>query len=279
MSEKIVVGVTDAPVSTRVIEWAAQRASDRGQDLVLTSIVGGSIGAVGEGEVVRRALDDARQIVEGYALPLEQAGHTVEVRVERGNPVSAMIEASESAALMVIGSDYRGPGTGKERGAHGIRIASGAKCPVAVVPDLDLGDRTGVVVGVDGSPISSAAVQFAAAEADRLREPLFPVAVWTPLHVPRNMGVYPDQYLDNMQAVTEETLGLAIAGLRQDYPDLEIQPRVERGYPSAVINEIAETARMTVMGSHGRGAIARFLLGSISHEVLQRLATVTVIAR
>ena len=279
MSEKIVVGVTDAPVSRRVVEWAAQRAVDRRQDLVLLSVVGGAVGAVGEGEVVNAALEDAREIAEGFAGPLEERGIVVETRVERGNPVAALLEASESAALLVIGSDYRGPGTGKERGAHGIRVASAAHCPVAVVPDIDIDGRVGVVVGVDGSPISSRAVDFAAAEADRLREPLIPVSVWTPLHAPRNMGIYPDQYLSNMQAITEQTLGLAIAGLRQDYPDLEIRPRVERGYPSAVINDIAETARMTVMGSRGRGPVARFLLGSISTEVLQRLATVTVIAR
>ena len=36
---------------------------------------------------------------------------------------------------------------------------------------------------------------------------------------------------------------------------------------------------MTVVGSHGRGAFKRFLLGSISHEVLSRLATVTAVVR
>jgi len=34
-----------------------------------------------------------------------------------------------------------------------------------------------------------------------------------------------------------------------------------------------------VLGTHGRGAPARFLLGSISHEVLGRLSTVTAIVR
>ena len=36
---------------------------------------------------------------------------------------------------------------------------------------------------------------------------------------------------------------------------------------------------LAVLGTHGRGAIARFLLGSISEEVLGRLATATAIVR
>jgi len=54
---------------------------------------------------------------------------------------------------------------------------------------------------------------------------------------------------------------------------------VECGYPSTIITELAQDARLAVVGSHGRGAFARLLLGSISHEVLARLGTVTAIVR
>jgi nucleotide-binding universal stress UspA family protein len=91
--------------------------------------------------------------------------------------------------------------------------------------------------------------------------------------------VYPADYLANMQALSEEALSLSTAGLRQDYPDLEIRRHVEEGYPSAVINRLAGDARLAVLGTHGRGAISRFLLGSISEEVLAHLATATAIVR
>lgn len=126
---------------------------------------------------------------------------------------------------------------------------------------------------------SEAATRFAAQEADRLGEPLIAVTVWTPVPLPRHIGAYPLEYVESMESISAETLGVALGGLRQDYPDLQIEERVERGYPSEVINEIAGTARMVVVGSHGRGAVARFLLGSISHEVLARLATVTAVVR
>lgn len=280
MAETIIVGVTGGPVSRRAVDWAIARAVERKQKIELIAVVGGVIGTVGEQELLSTALEASSRMLDTFAARVQAAGVDVSSRVETGNPVAVLLQASESAALMVIGSDYRGPGSGPARGAHGVRIAAGAKCPVVVVPDLDLGERRGVVVGVDGSPVSEHAVRFAAAEADRLGGPLTAVSVWTPLQAPRNdLAVYPELYLTNMQAATEEVLAMALAGISTDYPDLEVVRHVERGYPSHVINELAATAQLAVVGTHGRGAIARFLLGSISHEVLQRLATVTVVVR
>ena len=279
MVDVIVVGVTNAPAARRAVDWAAQRAADRRMVLELLAVVGGAIGAVGEASVLDSALAGAHELVEAEAERVRALGIEVRTRVERGNPVAKLLDAANDAALLVIGSDYRGPGSGPARGAHGVRIAAGAHCPVVVVPDLDFSGRSGIVVGVDGSPVSEQAVAFAAAEADRLGERLIAVSVWTPLEAPGNMGVYPIEYLENMAALTEEAQAVALAGLRQQYPDLEIERRVERGYPSQIINQLAANARLAVVGSHGRGALARFLLGSISHEVLARLATVTAVIR
>lgn len=278
MGEPIVVGIKDAPAAQRAVEWAVKRASAHRLPLKLIEVVGGAVGAVGEDEVLDAAVAAARARVEATASALPRLGLKVYMRVDRGNPVAVLTDASSHASLLVIGSDHTGGGSHR-RGTHGLRIAAGAHCPAVVVPDMDVSGRTGVVVGVDGSPVSEKAVAFAAAEADRLGEPLIAVAVWTPLEVPRNMGAYPVQYLENMEKLTEEALGLALAGLASRYPDLEIVRRVERGYPSHVINELAASARLAVVGSHGRGALARFLLGSISQEVLARLATVTAVVR
>ncbi|RLK47995.1 universal stress protein [Microbacterium telephonicum] len=282
MSTNIIVGVTAAPAAARALEWAVARAAERRHDLTLISVVGGAIGAVGEGDVLVQAMDAAAANLATAAERIAEAHPTLTVttRVEAGNPVAVLLEASESADLLVIGSDYRGQGQGPARGAHGIRLAAGAHCPVVVVPDIDPKGRRGVVVGVDGGQVSEHALRFAAAEADRLGEPLTVVSVWTPLAAPRNdLAVYPELYLTNMQATTEEIQALALAGIASDHPDLEVIRRVEQGFPSQVIDEAAQTARMAVVGTHGRGAIARFLLGSVSHEVLSRLSTVTAVVR
>ncbi|MFS0868206.1 universal stress protein [Microbacterium sp. 179-B 1A2 NHS] len=280
MAGQIIVGLTGAPVSRRVVDWAIARAAERKQAIQLISVVGGAIGTVGEAEVLGAAQTATQQLLESEADRIRQAGVAVTTRVDSGNPVTKLIEASADAGLLVIGSDYRGAGTGPARGVHGIRIAAGSKSPVVVVPDRDLGEGDGVVVGIDGSTVSEHAIEFAAAEADRLREPLIAVSVWTPLHTPRNaMEVYPDLYLANMQSMAEEVLAMSLAGLASRYPDLKIIRRAERGHPSQVIGDIAQDARLVVVGTHGRGAVARFLLGSTSQEVLSYLPTVTAVVR
>lgn len=277
MSDTILVGVTAAPVAARSVPWAAARAAALGQHLELIAVVGGAVGAVGEDDVVRTAEQAAQSMLDEHAEQARKAGADVSTRVERGNPVAVLVEASESAALLVIGSDSQG--TGSTRGSHGIRITAAAHCPVVAVPDLDTVGRTGVLVGTDGSEVSAGAVEFAAAEAARLGETLTAVSVWTPMPIPGPLSGYPEPYLEDMQGVTGEILRNALAGVRETYPDLEIVERVECGYPSTIITELAQDARLAVVGSHGRGAFARLLLGSISHEVLARLATVTAIVR
>lgn len=280
MKETIVVGVSDAPVAARVVEWAIARAAERSQRVELVSVVGGAIGTLGEGGPLAEATAAARAFLEEYAHRHARHGVDVSVRVDVGNPVERLVAASEDASLLVIGSDYKGGSSPAVRGFHGVRITAAAHCPVVVVPDFDPADRRGVVVGVDGSEISESALRFAAAEADRLGEPLTAVSVWTPLTAPGyGLVGYSQPYLDNMQTATEEILAIALAGLSTDYPDLTIVPVVESGYPSHVLDELAAAARLCVVGSRGRGAIRRLLLGSISQEVIAHPATVTAVVR
>jgi len=281
MTEKIVVGVIDGPTSRRAVDWAVARAVARRQSIELLSVVGGAVGMVGEGIVIEAAIAETERILAEEAERISSSGVTVTTRVEIGNPIAVLSAASENAELLVIGSDYRGPGKGPARGSHGIRITAASHCPVVVVPDFDIDDdRRGVLVGVDGSPVSEAAIAFAAAEADRLGEPLTAVIVWTPISAPRNaIMASPQAYRDGMEQTARQALALSLAGLRSTYPGIEIEEAVAEGFPSVIINELAEGARLTVVGSRGHGVVRRFLLGSISHEVLQRLASVTAVVR
>jgi len=276
MADTIIVGVSDAAASRRAVDWAVRRARDLGRPLLLSSVVGGAVGAVGEQELVDRVVAGREERVAALAAELAASGVSVEYTVTHGDPVRRLVEASEDAELLVIGSEPRGRG---RRGQHGARIAAGAHCPVVVVPEADDVPRRGVVVGVDGSETSNAAIAFAVAEATRLGEPLRVVSAWMPVTVPGDFGVYPEVYLTDLEEISRANVDAVVQAIAAEHPDLEVEAHVDEGDPAGVIGDHAASAVLTVVGSHGRSGFARFLLGSVSEEVLAHLATVTAVVR
>lgn len=274
----IVVGATSKPVARRAIEWAIARALDTGAPLVLLSVIGGAVGAVGEAEVVQQAMDVEEQFLAAEAGALAARGVEVSTRVTHGNPTKELVEASKDAGLLVIGSDHTG-GPDKHRGPHGTRIVAGAHCPVVVVPDIDTDGRSGVVVGVDGSEVSHLALAFAAAEASRLGETLTVVSAWMPVIYSGDISPYPEMYLSDLQGSTEAFAQSMADEVRATYPHVAIEVKVDEGDPATVIGAAAATARLAVVGTHGRTGFARFLMGSVSTQVLDHLTTVTAAVR
>ncbi len=276
MADTIIVGVSDAAASRRAVDWAARRARDLGQRIALYSVVGGAVGAVGEEDVVERVMAATAERVGALAEEVAASGLDVEVQVTHGDPVAQLVEASQDAALLVIGSEPRGRG---HRGQHGARLAAGAHCPVVVVPEPDGAQRRGVVVGVDGSETSNAAISFAAAEAERTGEPLRIVSAWMPVAVPGDFGVYPDVYLSDLEGITRANVDSVVDAVSARHPGLEVTAHVDEGDPAGVIGRHAADASLVVVGSHGRSGIARFLLGSVSEEVLAHLEATTAVVR
>lgn len=84
--------------------------------------------------------------------------------------------------------------------------------------------------GVDGSPVSEAAVAFAAAEADRFNEPLIAVSAYTPVSAHRHSAIaVTAEYRQNLADLAAQSLALSLAGLRSRYPGLEIVEKVVQG--------------------------------------------------
>lgn len=279
MEQSIIVGMTDTDAGRRALDWASARAAERGSRLELMTVLGGVVGVVGEGRIVAESMREASSMLDREADRLRRSGIRVETRVDRGDPVDRLIDASTVFDLLVIGADERGAGGKSHRGSHSIRIVAGASCPVAVVPPAHPAGRRGVVVGIDGSTTSERALSFALAEAELTGEPLTVVRTWQPVPLPVTMAAYPHDYLAGVQKLAEEDVEAAVAGRVAEHPAIEVRHVIERGFPGHRISELARRARMAVVGSHGRGPIARFFLGSTSQSVLDEMPAVVVVVK
>ncbi|MEE1805008.1 universal stress protein [Streptomyces sp. BE133] len=126
-----------------------------------------------------------------------------------------------------------------------------------------------IVVGVDGSEPSKAALRWTADQAELIdgvvdatiaRE--FPTS-WYGLVPPADTkpADYQQQARKLLDRVIDEVLG-------PEQP-VEIRPRSAQGHPAAVLLDPAAGARLLVMGDRGHGGFAEALLGSIGQHCVQ----------
>jgi nucleotide-binding universal stress UspA family protein len=281
MSE-ITVGVsTGGPAVDRAVRWAAERASARGIRLRLVHVVD-ERGVTGAGALVEAAEEQARrglQLAMDAAFEVDPTLEIVTV-LEHGSTVEVLEQRSHDADLLVVGSDWHGGHRPSRRGVTSLRIAAASASPVAVIPDIDVSGRRGVVVGADGSEPSAHAIWFAADEAERLGEPLIERFAEAFGFVGGDYGYgTPVVVVNDLERAAGEELDAAIADLPTTHPGLVVEPEVVTGDPVHVLVEKAVNAKLLVVGSHGRGALARFLLGSVSHGVMANLEAPTVVVR
>jgi nucleotide-binding universal stress UspA family protein len=143
-----------------------------------------------------------------------------------------------------------------------------------------------VVVGVDGSPSSLAALRWACDQAVAHEAKLYAVMAWSsgPVTVSAGMPRMPDvapeetarRVLDD--AVSEVTGGGP--GSRSDGgSDVAIERVVVAGSPAKVLLDMSADADLLVVGSRGIGGFAGLLLGSVSQQVTQHARCPVVVIR
>jgi nucleotide-binding universal stress UspA family protein len=125
-----------------------------------------------------------------------------------------------------------------------------------------------ILVGVDGSPHSRTALNWAAAEAAEHGADLVVLTVWErTLLPPMGSGGVPQSPVpDPNQRAIEDLLTVIKAELGEDPPVL-VQPRVKQGNPAEVLIEQSADADLLVVGTRGRGGFRGLLLGSVSQHV------------
>jgi nucleotide-binding universal stress UspA family protein len=220
-------------------------------------------------------LQHARESASGQAPEVE-----VDIQLRHGSGGSVLREVSKEAAIVVVGGHGKRWLDGGPFTDRALQVVAASECPVAVVPAKRVPGVRGVVVGVDGSADSLQAVAFAAAEADLGGDELTVVLAFT------SAGRWVEKRLPSSglaESMVEEdriVLAESVAGLGGRYPDLMIQQRLETDTePAKALVNIAAGARLLVIGSRGRGAFSRTVLGSTAHAVLLQVPCPTIVTR
>ncbi len=272
----IVVAYDGSPESTSAMVWAAETASLMGRPLLAVTVGP----RLGEGPFPEW---DEERLIETHARAqdaLKEAGVSDGVaEIRRGPVTSTLLEEAESAELMVVGSQGHGRIEGALIGSVSQHLARHATCPVIVVRRPTRPGPSRILVGVDDSGGSSAALKFACRRASLTREPVVALHGWRLPDLPMDKhGDVPEKVahriLDEQRQLAE-----AVAGLSEEFPDVEIRAEAIPVAAPRVLVDGSVTASLVVVGSRGRGAFAGMLLGSVSQEVQTRAHCPVAIVR
>jgi nucleotide-binding universal stress UspA family protein len=129
-----------------------------------------------------------------------------------------------------------------------------------------------VLIGIDGSDESSAALRTAADIAQAMNAELEIVYV-----VPRQLPAGPDAYArsdEERRDLGEQQYAAALLAQAERScrrPGLDVITETETGAVAETLADVADTRRadLVVVGHRGRGTVTRALLGSVADRLVQ----------
>ena len=283
----VVVGVDGSAQSLRAVRWAASEARRRQAVLRLVTafawtdnwLVGlPGLGPESYGEYLRSAAMRGLAAAAAAAAEIDP-DLLVEQELVLGFPGGVLHDESKSAELLVVGDSGRGRIASAVAGSVTLSVAAKSACPAVVVRGLPTspGGPLPVVVGIDGTPLSEAAIAFAFDVAAGWRVPLVAVHTWLDQLNDPSLAYLVDWQSASLQA--EELLAERLAGWSEKYPDVPVQRLVARGLAGHALLDQAAKAQLVVVGSRGHGEIAGLLIDAVSNILVHKAACSVAIVR
>jgi len=300
---RIVVGVDGSPSSAHALGWALDDARTDGAHVQvvlvwdttwLETVPVGPLAVLEAADTYESVARGARERLDRLVADADTTGVEVTTEEIRGTVVPTILERGTGADRIVVGRRGLGRLGRLFMGSVSAGVVRQARVPVTIVPDPEHAaaileqaaedhevDRTPrVVVGVDGSDASVAALRHGAALAARHDLPLHAVACWqltTTGPLPNQFGWAPpvEDYVQH----TEELLARAVAHARLELPEGRLVERVERAAPARGLLRAAAGAEHLVLGSRGLGGFERLLLGSVSSQMVEHTPCPVTVVR
>ena len=265
---RIVVGVDGSAHSHRALSWAVAEAELWGATL---DVVHGWLVPLALYEGTGPVPVDSELLEQGSRAVLDKAiasvgatGIDLTPMLVEGEPAPVLTQAAADADLLVVGSRGHAGFTGRLLGSVSQRCIESATCPVAVVPhDAKPRTRT-IVVGVDGSEPSCAALRWAIAEATRRSTRLEVVNAYQETQVVLPFGPGTPSEHERLEQTSTSLLDHMIAEAIGRAAPPHIETISSPLGAAAALRDAAATAALLVVGSRGRGGLRGLGLGSVS---------------
>ncbi len=284
----IIVGIDGSPASDAAVGWAARDAALRGLPLTVVHVESSAAATWSQAPVLEETPEE--QQAEGRSLLAHAAtiardaiGDTAQIHINgellsSSTPVPTLVEQSKDAELIVVGSRGRGALSRSVLGSVSAGLIRHAHCPVALIrhddPEMPHPGQGPVLVGIDGST-SDLATAIAFEEAHLRNADLIALHAWNDI----DMNAIPGYDWSPTTAKEGHLLTKALEGWRERYPDVSVHEQLVSNRTAHALVDASESAQLVVVGSHGSGALAGMLLGSVSNAVAQAVRKPVIVAR
>ena len=284
----VIVGVDGSPESDAAVGWAARDAAVRGLPLTLVHVASPADATWSQAPILEESPEE--QQAEGRSLlahastiARDAIADTAQITINgellsSSATILTLVEQSKDAELIVVGSRGRGALSRSILGSVSSGLIRHAHCPVALIREdktqMPNPARDPILVGIDGAT-SELATAIAFEEASLRHADLVALHAWNDV----DMNAIPGYDWSPTTAKEGQVLAEAVAGWQERYPDVSVHNRVVSDRAARAIVDASESAQLVVVGTHGSGALAGMLLGSVSNAVVQAVRTPVIVAR
>ena len=271
----IIVGLDESDHSAEALRWAVAEGARRGWDV--RAVLAWTF--LRQHRVDRTTVHDPEYDEENAALALasyvadavgDEAAAHVQLQLICDLPGPALVEASEGAELVVVGSHGYGGIAGLVMGSVSQHCLHHVQAPIAIVrgPDRRTDLKAGkVVVGVDGSDTSRRALDWALDEArsrdgyvEVVHSWMLPASYGFPTLAVPDLAVFEE----GAEALVDQMIDAAdTSGLSRPISRIIVGGTSTAG----LLAERAADAEVLIVGSRGIGGFSGMLVGSVAHHL------------